>query len=122
MFNRKHSLKIESISKEAVSAMKNYSWPGNIRELKNIIERTALTTRQGIIKPEDIKIAAPEISEDRERIKQEIPEIILSGTMNEIKYRAAEKALEQSRYNKSLAAKKLGIDRSTLDRLLENVY
>ena len=42
--------------------------------------------------------------------------------MADIKCRAAVNALKESHYNKSLAARKLGIDRSTLDRLLEQSF
>ena len=119
MFNRKHSLLIESISKDAITLLKNYRWPGNIRELKNIIERTVLTIRKGIIRAEDIKTTAPEITDSSMSEKKNTSSEILSGTMAEIKCKAALQALKDSRYNKSLAARKLGIDRSTLDRLLE---
>ena len=118
-FNRKHSLLIESINEEAITLLKNYSWPGNIRELKNILERTVLTIRQGIIRVEDIKKTAPEITGNSVLEKGNACSEILSGTLAEIKCKAALQALKDSRYNKSLAARKLGIDRSTLDRLLE---
>ena len=117
LFNRKHSLLIESISEEAVILLKDYCWPGNIRELKNVIERIALTIRQGNIKENDIKTLAPEIAEKTETGIE--TESLFSGTMTEIKCKAALNALKECHYNKSLAARKLGIDRSTLDRLLD---
>ena len=118
-FNRKHSLLIESISEEAVTLLKNYCWPGNVRELKNIIERTVLTIRQGIIRENDIKNSAPEITGRTSHKGDKESSEILTGTMAEIKCKAAVHALKESHYNKSLAARKLEIDRSTLDRLLE---
>ena len=121
MFNRKHSLLIESINEEAVSLLKNYCWPGNIRELKNIIERTVLTIRQGVIRENDIKNTAPEITGWTSLTGEKENGELLTGTMAEIKCKAALQALKESHYNKSLAARKLGIDRSTLDRLLEQV-
>lgn len=63
IFNRKHSLRIEAISEEAVSLLRSYCWPGNIRELKNVIERISLTIRQGHINAKNLQITAPEITE-----------------------------------------------------------
>ena len=63
IFNRRHSLRIETVTEEALAFLKSYCWPGNIRELKNVIERISLTIRQGNIKGKDIQITAPEITE-----------------------------------------------------------
>ncbi len=121
VFNIDHSLQIESLSEDVLRLMRNYYWPGNVRELKNIIERIALTIRQGNIKISDIKNIASELSEKSDKNKDGIDKNLYDGTLAEIKYRAAYKALHDSNFNKSLAARKLDIDRSTLERLLEHL-
>ena len=122
IFNRRHSLRIETVTEEALAFLKSYCWPGNIRELKNVIERISLTIRQGNIKGKDIQITAPEITECHNSNEKTDDNNLFSGTMADIKCRAAVNALKESHYNKSLAARKLGIDRSTLDRLLEQSF
>lgn len=49
----------EELSKEAVAVLREYPWPGNIRELKNVIERAAILSPETLIKP---KYFPPEIS------------------------------------------------------------
>jgi PAS domain S-box-containing protein len=44
-FNKKMGKKIESISKETMKALQEYSWPGNVRELESVIERAVITSQ-----------------------------------------------------------------------------
>jgi len=44
----------KQISPEAMDCFVNYDWPGNIRELENIIERTLVTSSSSVITPEDL--------------------------------------------------------------------
>jgi len=44
-FNKKMGKKIESISKETMKALQEYSWPGNVRELESVIERATITSQ-----------------------------------------------------------------------------
>jgi len=93
---------------EALEILKNYSWPGNIRELKNVISRTVLIARDQYITPELL----------RENIRDITPEVVnpekkLSLKNIDEKGRI-EEALRLSNYNKSKAAILLDIDRKTL--------
>ena len=53
-FSRKAGKSIKSISKEALEKIKNYNWPGNIRELENIIERAVILSRGDSITLKDL--------------------------------------------------------------------
>ncbi|MEW5774934.1 MAG: sigma 54-interacting transcriptional regulator [Thermodesulfobacteriota bacterium] len=48
--------RLDGISQPALAAMAAYDWPGNIRELENVIERAAILCRQGAIGPEDLAL------------------------------------------------------------------
>ncbi len=97
-----------SFSKEALELMNQYAWPGNIRELRNVLERIVLTCRKNIITtemlPEKIQSQAS-MKELNDADSFDLPaqerHLILS-------------ALEQCSWNQSESARKLGISRNTL--------
>ncbi|MCU1298337.1 MAG: sigma-54-dependent Fis family transcriptional regulator [Acidobacteriaceae bacterium] len=53
--------RVESISQEALAMLKNYSWPGNLRELENIIERAVVLTLSSAIEPEHLPLHVQDI-------------------------------------------------------------
>jgi transcriptional regulator of acetoin/glycerol metabolism len=87
-----------------------YHWPGNIRQLENILEHAFVLCRQNVITPRELPgdfmpgAAARPTKGDDEDGSAEI--------------RAIREALEQTEYNKSEAARLLGISRRTLYRKL----
>ena len=98
----------------AISKLKAYNWPGNIRELKNVISRTLIMSNQNIIKSEDIFIDTPDLSE---RIQH--ASIITSGkSLDEIEKEVILNELDRSNGKKKKAAKVLGISISTLYKKL----
>ncbi|MGA1980376.1 MAG: sigma-54 dependent transcriptional regulator [Sedimentisphaerales bacterium] len=92
----------------------NYSWPGNVRELANAIERAyVLTTEveiQPVVLPFEITVADPPSYP-----KHELP------TFDEVKRRIITQTLEFTSGRKMAAAKILGIERRTLNRLIEKL-
>jgi DNA-binding NtrC family response regulator len=108
----KSSKKIKGISKEAMSILRHYSFPGNVRELENIIERAIILERSTLITPESLprSIAMFQIETiEPGKIK----------TMDEINREYAEKVVEMFGGNKSKAAEVLGISRTSLWRVLK---
>lgn len=94
------------IDDHELSLLKAYSWPGNIRELKNVIERSLLLNRQPsecVADPAAIKKSMVEPEET-------------SLQLDEIEKRHILKVLAENGGNKSSAARVLGISRKTLDR------
>jgi len=117
-FNRKYGMHIDKLTEKVNKQLSEYSWPGNVRELKNVIERVVLTIGHGCIDAPDIELIACEISESIGHEQSQKNGGTACETLEELKIQAAKKALEEENYNKSRAAKRLGIDRSTLDRIL----
>lgn len=94
------------IDDHELSLLKAYPWPGNIRELKNVIERSLLLNRQ-----------PSECVADPASIKQSLVELEETCLqLDEIEKRHILKVLAENGGNKSSAARVLGISRKTLDR------
>lgn len=89
--------------------LKAYSWPGNLRELKNVIKRAVLLTPGGFVTSD---VLPSEIVSGEKPVPEPVGSIALKDSTQE-KTLILE-ALQRADYNKSKAAKMLGIDRKTL--------
>jgi two-component system response regulator HydG len=115
-FLRKHLLssakKITGFERETMAILKAYSYPGNVRELENIVERAVILEKGDLISPASlpqmIKLFQIETFEP-DRIK----------TLDELSKDYAEKVLEHTGGNRSRAAELLGISRTSLWRILK---
>ncbi|HKM39529.1 MAG TPA: sigma 54-interacting transcriptional regulator [bacterium] len=104
-----------SISRAASDAMLHYSWPGNIRELENIMERIAVfAAGKREIKLRHVKKAMADTY--LSPMSDLSIEIELKGTLQDIRQQIIRKALTKVSGNKTLAAKKLRISRTQLWR------
>jgi len=113
-FNRKLNKSIKGFSKRALVLLKNYSWPGNIRQLRNVIERVVALSQSDRIGPDDL----PFRNTDQE-IFQSLGtkgEII---SLEELEKRYIQKVMEQVGGNQKQAAALLGISQTTLWRKLK---
>jgi transcriptional regulator of acetoin/glycerol metabolism len=82
-----------------------YSWPGNIRELKNVIERAVLLATGDTIRPRDLHL------EFKEQASTESgPDL----TLSEVQRLHIQRTLDAERGNVARAANRLGVTRSTL--------
>jgi len=103
-----------SIDDAAMQALCNYTFPGNVRELENILERATTLCENKTITREDLQLPAttvaskdiPTTAPSQEMNNGTVP---LGTYMDTIEKDALIKALEQTRYNKTAAAKLLGI-------------
>ena len=95
---------IEGFDQDVTNLFKNYDWPGNLREMKNIIKRSVLLEKSDVIHLDVLP------AEMREPIINEES----FGYTKDNEEEAIKKALEKANYNKSKAAKLLDIDRKTL--------
>ncbi len=99
--------KISQISPEALEILSQYSWPGNVRELEHTIERAVTLSTQPIILKEDLP---PKILDAVKPVKLH--------SLKDIERDYVLKILQQTNGNKKKASEILGIDRSTLYRIL----
>ncbi|WP_020410255.1 sigma-54-dependent transcriptional regulator [Hahella ganghwensis] len=104
-----------SLSKEAINVLKSYHFPGNVRELENILERAFTLSEEDEIQAEDIHLPITDtgnkagISSDLDVPNFDDEGNNLEHFLENIEKQAIEKALEETRWNKTAAAKKLGI-------------
>ena len=94
-----------SLSAQALQALRSYHWPGNIRELKHMIERGVLLSGGGELTPESLSLVAPTE-----------PEAALDAdlTLSDAELMLIKNALEKCNGNVSKAARELGITRMAL--------
>jgi two-component system response regulator PilR (NtrC family) len=95
------------LGKDALSALEAYSFPGNVRELENILERAIALTTSGEITAGDLQLRSFSIPAPTAALSH--PGAPLGDHLEDTEREAILKALEQTRYNKTAAAKILGI-------------
>ncbi|HIJ81716.1 MAG TPA: sigma 54-interacting transcriptional regulator [Desulfuromonadales bacterium] len=114
---------IAGVEERAVRAMQRYTWPGNIREMQNIIERSAVLVKDGVIRLENLPTiftevydssADADVSRRRVSFKAE-RELQVGRTEKQI----ISRYLEESGGNVALAARTANVPRRTFYRLLE---
>lgn len=117
LYAHRFGKKIYSISPRVLHALEQYDWPGNIRELENIVQRSVVLTPKDTL---EFDVLPNEISQSK------VPalansDVILpeNATLSEIEALWIQHVLNSCQGNKTLAAKKLGIDPSTLYRKLQ---
>lgn len=103
---------VYDLDDQALAALMGYSFPGNVRELENIIERAVALTDSETITPADLP-------EDIRRLEFDTLEGGGLPTLAEMERRYVIKILEKTGYNKKLAAEVLGMPRTTLWRKLK---
>src|SRR5574344_2003566 len=114
-FNLENEKNIKGFNSKAIAALTKYSWPGNIRELKNCVESTVVLCSSDEIKLEDLP---PNIKEQSEENTISIP---IGLPMSEIEKIVIQANLSANNGNKSKTADILGIGRKTLHRKLEEL-
>jgi len=107
----RYNKKITGFTKKAIEILLNYSFPGNVRELENIIERAIIIEKNPLISPESLPQSLTMFN-----IETIEPNNI--KTMDELNKEYAEKVVEMLGGNKSKAAELLGISRTSLWRIL----
>jgi DNA-binding NtrC family response regulator len=99
------------LTDEAELSFREYPWPGNIRELRNVIERAVLLSRRDTLTREDLRFDAPlgpAVVADESNL-----------TLNEVERRHIERVLRQEGGHVDRTAKRLGVPRSTLYQKLK---
>ncbi|UCG51279.1 MAG: sigma-54-dependent Fis family transcriptional regulator [Candidatus Latescibacterota bacterium] len=121
-FNKKFNKNFESISDDAKKLMFDYHWPGNIRELKNTIERIVLLEDAGELRGEFLPFSTTRLEESSigkridQILSQPIPEdgIEFEDVVADVEREMIVKASEQAKWNQSKTARLLNLKRDKL--------
>jgi two-component system response regulator HydG len=97
---------VEGFTGDALDSLAAHAWPGNVRELENLVERMVVLCRKGRIGWDDLPADL--------RQGKSVPTQVEEGTLQDLERHRIAEALRQAGGNKKLAAKHLGIHRSTL--------
>jgi transcriptional regulator with PAS, ATPase and Fis domain len=115
----KAALEVDS---SAIVALEKYRWPGNVREVENLIERLVVLNENGIIRTDDLPdyVINNSVPQHQSSARMTLPEqgVDLDGVLERIENGFIEQALQQSRGNKTIAAELLKLNRTTfIERL-----
>ena len=114
---------VEGISEEGMQILENYDWPGNIRQLENIIERLVVRTDKNFIMTNLVKeimklqYGGGIIDNYQKQGNINYP---LSGNLENIIKNIIKEIINEEKGNKAAAARRLGISRTTLWRKMNN--
>ena len=109
--NKLRNKNILGLSHETLAIFMRHDWPGNIRELENVIEYAFILCREGLIQPSCLP----------EQLKSQPCEMPpLQGlTLEDMEKRAIWEALERNQWRRMATARELGIDKNTLRRKMK---
>ncbi|MFA5517337.1 MAG: sigma 54-interacting transcriptional regulator [Desulfuromonadales bacterium] len=113
---------ILGIEERAILAMQQYQWPGNIRELQNVLERAAVLTQDNVIRLENLPVVFAELILQGGDSKEAPEAITFRGQrekhLNQVEKALIKRYLQEADGNVSQAARRAGIPRRTFYRLL----
>jgi two-component system nitrogen regulation response regulator NtrX len=115
---KENNFPIKKFSKEAIEELKRYKWKGNVRELRNLIERLILMTQKSVIEKSDVMDMLPE-----KKFDEQVIDFLHSDTLKSFRESSERyfiiKKLEENNWNIARTAKKIRTPRSNLYKKLE---
>ena len=116
LYREKNRKPVRGISGKALDLLVRYDWPGNIRELENVIERAVILSRDEVLVPADlppqIRMLSPEEGKDAFAIPAGM-------SLEEVERALIVKTLDETGGNRTRASEILGINRRTLQNKLK---
>ena len=115
-FNRSRSRSLQGITPDALVMLSNYNWPGNIRELENLVERLAILKGSGIIDVIDLPEKYRKMQMSAEPGTLDIPDngMDFNSAVDAFENALLMRALEKTGWNRNQAALLLKLNRTTL--------
>ena len=116
-FNERNNKAVSALDSAAMRILEQYNWPGNVREVRNIIERAVILSTGEFIEPKQLP---PLVTESPDVVKPTLS-LVPGTTVEEAERRLILMTLEHTRDNKTRAAEILGISLKTLHNKLNKL-
>ncbi|MDR0705599.1 MAG: sigma 54-interacting transcriptional regulator [Planctomycetaceae bacterium] len=111
--------KYQGFTPDAMRVLMNYRWPGNIRELKNVVERAVVLGSGTYIQEQDLLLSTLNTTGETDMRRDEPKDVFIPLSLEDMERNHILRTLEHLQWNKSIASKQLGIERTTLDRKIK---
>lgn len=122
-FAKENDSKVTSFSPEAIGNLTGFEWPGNVRQLQNVVERCVVLASGDVIELDDLP---PEIRDEETQFKSAVDllpsRLNLSDTLEKIEAALVRRALAQNDFVKVKAAEALDISKSLLQYKLKKYH
>jgi transcriptional regulator with PAS, ATPase and Fis domain len=107
------------LSQAALARLQGHSWPGNVRDLQNVIERSARLTRGEVIDADDLILSEPVYKDDPlSSLPEPVEGFSIEGFLSSARKQLVLKAMEAARGNRSEAARLLGVSPQAVHKYL----
>ena len=115
-FNRTRGRRLSGFAPDALDVLTHYAWPGNIRELENLVERLSILKGEGMVTVNDLPDRYRKISMGSDPTKIEIPDqgVDFNTAVDTYENALIMRALEKTGWNRNQAALLLRLNRTTL--------
>jgi len=119
VFSKETSKRIHGISKKALEALIQHYWPRNVRELKNVIERTIIFMEGCVIEENDLRFSAAIPPHDKNLDDKLIASLPIGSSLEDMEKILITRTLEANNWNKKRTADQLGIKhpKTLLDKI-----
>lgn len=115
---RKQGRTVEQVEKEALILLEKYTWPGNVREVENLVERLVVLNEDGVIRARDLPDYISKSPGQKDEVSHALSlpgeGIDLDGLLQRMENELIKQALKRTGGNKTLAAGLLRLNRTTL--------
>jgi transcriptional regulator with PAS, ATPase and Fis domain len=116
-----HGSPAHDLDEDLRRMLENYDWPGNFRQLGNIMERVAIIASQPMVSLREAMPVLGDLRSGPSAAPKQDEETLATGTMNDVRRRVVTQIMAQENITKAQAARRLGVDRTTLNRWLKDM-